>query len=196
MQALISMLRKRLYITWLGWAVAGVALAAVPITNLLTLQSAMGRMRFVTMDTRDTFYLTSAGSFEETKQLRLEIAKLATETIFSRSPEDFNDTERLERLFNPATTARLKQEASRDADIFRVQQIHQSCETGKILELQVDENTALVSVETQVLRTGSFNGRIINTSHHLVVFLRMTVNDSMAHNGRYPLVITDYQEKF
>ena len=82
--------------------------------------------------------------------IHAELAKMAAETIFSRNPDGFDNTERLERLFNPASTAALNKAAAKDADVCRSQQIHEKFETGQIRELEVDDNTALVSVEGQV----------------------------------------------
>ena len=196
MNALLQMLKRRLALTWLGYALAFIFAAAIPITNSLTLQAAMGRMRFVAMDSRDTFYLANLGSFETAQHVHAEIAKMAAETIFSRNPDGFDNPERLERLFNPATAATLNKDAARDADVFRAQQIHQKIETGQIRELEVDDNTALVSVQGQILRTGIFNQRVVNDAKKVTVFLRLHVNDDMAHNGRYPLVVTNYEERF
>jgi hypothetical protein len=196
MNALLAMLRRRL-MTAVIWQVLFVlAVIAIPVTNSLTLQKAMGRLRFVAMDSRDTFYLANLGSFETAQQVHVEIAKMAVETIFSRNPDGFDAPERLERLFNPASAARLTKEAARDVDIFRVQAIHQKVETGQIKELAVDDNTALVSVEGQILRTGTFNQRVVNDARKVTVFLRLNVNTDMAHNGRYPLIVSDYEERF
>ena len=104
--------------------------------------------------------------------------------------------ERLERLFNPATTATLNADAAKDSQVFRAQQIHQKFESGQIREVSVDDNTALVSVEGQILRVGLFNNRVVNNSRKVTVFLRLRVNDDMARNGRYPLVVTNYEERF
>ena len=136
------------------------------------------------------------GSFETAQHVHAEIAKMAAETIFSRNPDGFDDPERLERLFNPVTTAALNKDAARDAEVFRAQQIHQKIETGQIRELEVDNNTALVSVEGQILRAGVFNQRVVNDAKKVTVFLRLQVNDSMALNGRYPLVVVNYEERF
>jgi len=190
------MLKRRLAITWLGWVVAGLALIAIPVSNHLTLMAAMSQMRFVAMDSRDTFYLGNMGSFETAQHIHAELARMAAETIFSRNPDGYDDPERLERLFNPATAAALNKDAARDADVFRAQQVHQKVETGQIRELSVDSNTALVSIEGQVLKTGIFNGRIVNDAKKVTVFLRLTINGDMAHNGRYPLVVTNYEERF
>jgi hypothetical protein len=78
----------------------------------------------------------------------------------------------------------------------RAQQIHQKIETGQIRELEVDDNMALVSIQGQILRTGIFNQRVVNDAKKVTVFLRLHVNDDMAHNGRYPLVVTNYEERF
>ena len=192
MNALIAMLRKRLF-SAVSWQVLFLlAVVAILVDHQLTVAAMMKPLRFVAMDSRDTFYLSNVGNFEEAKQVHTELAKLAAETIFDRSPEGFDDPERLERLFNPTTTARLQKEAQRDADVFRAQAIHQKFEAGTIRELQVDNNTALVSVEGQVLRHGTFNGRIVDNTKAVTVFLKLAVNPDMVRNGRYPLVVVNY----
>jgi hypothetical protein len=193
---LVLMLRKRLMATWLWQALFVLAVIGGYAVVQLTIYQERQRLRFVAMDSRETFYLANLGTFETAQHIHAELAKMAAETIFNRSPDGFDAPERLERLFNPATTAALNKDASRDADIFRTSQLHQKFEAGQIRELEIDSNTALVSVEGQVLRTGMFNQRQVTDSKHVTVFLRLTVNDSMALNGRYPLVVTNYEERF
>lgn len=197
MKALLIMLRRRLTILWLGWVCFALALIAIPISNQLTLQTAMGQMRFVAMDSRDTFYLSSMGSFETAQHIRAELSKMAAETIFDRNPDGFDDPERLDRLFNPATTKDLQQQAGKDADAFKMEEMHQKFESqGPIEEISMDSNTALVCVHGQVSRTWMFNQRTQNQSRKVAVFLRLNVNEDMAHNGRYPLIVDRYEAKF
>jgi hypothetical protein len=194
--ALFGLLRRRLMAVWVWQGLFVLAVAAIPITNSVTLQTAMGRIRFAAMDSRDTFYLANLGSFETAQHIHAELAKMAAETIFSRNPDGFDDPERLERLFNPVTAAELNKEAARDSEVYRLQGVHQKMETGQIRELEVDDNTALVSVEGQILRTGVFNQRVTNETKKVTVFLRFRVNEDMALNGRYPLVVVNYEERF
>lgn len=196
MSPLVLMLRKRLMVTWLWQGLFVLAVIGGYLTVQLTIYQERQRLRFAAMDSRDTFYLANLGTFETAQHIHAELAKMAAETIFSRNPDGFDNPERLERLFNPATTTELNKDAARDAEVFRQQQIHQKIETGQIREIEVDNNTALVSVEGQVLRTGMFNNRIVNDAKRVTVFLRLTVNGDMARNGRYPLVVTNYQERF
>ena len=191
MSALVAMLRKRLMTTWLWQGLFVLAVIGGYAAVQLTIYQERERLRFVAMDSRDTFYLANLGTFETAQHIHAELAKMAAETIFSRSPDGFDDPERLERLFSPASTAQLNRDAARDADIFRSQQLHQKFEAGQIRELEIDSNTALVSVEGQILRSGVFNQRQVNDSKKVIVFLRLKTNDDMARNGRYPLVLKE-----
>jgi hypothetical protein len=193
MKALLQLLRRKAQTVWLGYALAFVFAAAIPVTNHFTEQTCMQRMRFVAMDSRDTFYLSSAGSYETSQHIHAEIAKLAAETIFSRNPDGYDDSERMDRLFGPLMIENLHKDAARDSDIFSSRQIHQKIEIGTIHELNVDAATALVSVEGQILRTGYFNGRMTNDTKNITLFLKLAVNTSMGTNGRYPLVVVDYK---
>src|SRR5260370_27215844 len=132
MSALVSMLRKRLMATWLWQALFVLAVIGGFVSHHLTVVEMMSRIRFVAMDSRDTFYLANLGSFESAQEIHAELAKMAAETIFSRNPDGFDNPERLERLFNPANTTQLDKDAAKDAEIFRHQQIHQKRGTGQI----------------------------------------------------------------
>src|SRR6516162_2631851 len=124
MSPLILMLRKRMMATsvWQGLFVLSVIGGFVAVQ--LAIREEHRRIKFVAMDSRDTFYLANLGTFESAKHIHAELAKMAAETIFSRSPEGFDNPERLERLFNPATYLNLQAEEKRDSESFKAQQIH------------------------------------------------------------------------
>jgi hypothetical protein len=67
MSALTLMLRKRLMTVWLWQAVFVLAVIGGFVSHHLTVAEMMRRMRFVAMDSRDTFYLSSVGSFESSR---------------------------------------------------------------------------------------------------------------------------------
>jgi len=190
------LMRRRLMTVWL-WV--GLFVAAVIwdfVDHQLTVRAMMQPIRFAAMDGRDTFYLSSAGSFDSAQHIHAEVAKLACETMFARNPGGYDAEDRLERLFNPATTKALQGDLQKDGDAFKAQQIHEKFESGTIRELRVDPATALVSVEGQVFRHSDFQGKVVDESKPVTVFLELRVNDDMAHNGRYPLVVTAYETRF
>ena len=196
MSPLVSMLRRRLMTVWLWQTLFVLSVLGGYGAVQLTIWQEHQALRFAAMDGRDTFYLASLGTFETAQHIHAELAKMAAETIYSRNPEGFDAPERLERLFNPATTAQLNKEAALDAETYRLQQIHSKFESGQVREMEVDDNNAMLSVEGQVLRTGMFNQRPVTDAKKVIVYLRLTVNGDIAHNGRYPLVVTDYKAKF
>lgn len=197
MQALLRMLRKKAQTLWLGYALALCFSVAIPITNWITLQTAMQRLRVAVPDMKGGYlYLDNVGSFDSATKIHNDTAKMAAETIFNRSPDGVDDPERLERLFNPETTAKATLESSRDAEAFKSEQIHQKIETGLIKEISVDNDTALVSVEAQILRTGLFNQRVFNDARTATIFFTMKLNKDIATNGRFPLVIVRYDTNY
>ena len=164
MSGIAILMRRRLMTVWL-WV--GLFVAAVVwdfVDHQLTVRAMMQPIRFAAMDSRDTFYLSSVGSFDTSQHIHAEVARLAAETIFNRNPEGYDDPDRLERLFNPATTKSLQNQLEKDADAFRAQQIHQKFESGTIRELRVDQTTGA----RQCRRTGvppcafqwKFRGRV------------------------------------
>src|SRR5206468_1028189 len=119
--ALVSMLRKRLMTTWLWQVLFVLAVIGGFVSHHLTVNEMMSPIRFVAMDSRDTFYLANLGTFDTARHIHAELAKMAAETIFSRNPDGFDNPERLERLFNPTTAATLTATAAKDADVLRSQ---------------------------------------------------------------------------
>ena len=95
MSPLVLMLRKRLMATWLWQALFVLAVIGGYAAVQLTIYQERERLRFVAMDSRDTFYLANLGTFETAQHIHAELAKMAAETIFSRSPDGFDDPERL-----------------------------------------------------------------------------------------------------
>jgi hypothetical protein len=190
------MMKKRAQVTWAGWAVAGVALAAIPVTNQLTLQTAMGQIRFYAMDQRNTYYVSSLGTFYDAQAYRREACRMAATAIFTRRPDGFEHPELLDRLFWPVAAQVVKDKAKEDEDQFKVEMMHQHCETGPMTEISKDKDSTLVSVEVQVMREYVFSQRLLNDVQKATLFLLLKVNPSMDTNGQYPLVVYSYKIRF
>src|ERR1700741_3980235 len=98
MNALINHLRTRARTVWLWRLMTVAALAAIPITNHLTEQTMMQQTRVIVMDGSDTFYLTAAGTFDQQTHLHAELARLAAQAIYSRSPDGPDLPETIDRI--------------------------------------------------------------------------------------------------
>lgn len=196
MKQLLAMLRRRAMALWI-WQTLFVGAVVWGFYNgHLAETEAMSRMRIAVPDTKGGFlYIDNAGSFEKAQAIHRESAKMAAETIFNRTPLGFEDPERMERLFNPDTYKLLLKDAARDEQVFQTQDIYQSIVTGQIKEISVDKDTTLVSVEGQIKSQKTLNQHVIPDSRNVTIFLRLQVNPDMASNGRFPLVVTNYEYK-
>jgi hypothetical protein len=195
MNALLTNLRNRARTLWL-WRLATVAaLIAIPITNHLTEQTMMAKTRVIVMDSKDTFYLTAAGAFEAQTKLHAELARMAAQAIYSRNPDGPDCPELIERLLGRECVETLHAAQAKDADVYRLQHVHQKVETGQIREVAVTAQQIVVNVQVQVLRDFQFNDRA--TGDHRTGWLTLNfVNNQDMLFGRFPLVVASYQENW
>jgi hypothetical protein len=180
---------------WMWRAATVAALAAIPITNRLTIDTMMQKTRVIVMDSSDTFYLTAAGTFEQQTHLHAELARMAAQAIYNRNPDGPDCPELIERILGRECAEGLRANLAKDADVYRVQRVHQKVECGQIREAAVSEHQIVVNVQIQVLRDFTFNDRCANDHRVGWLTLNFVPNWDMKY-GRFPLVVVAYQENF
>ena len=192
MVTLLDVLKKRFMslVLWQGLFV--LAVIAIPVSNWFTLQAALHPLRFVMLNSRDTFYLSAGGTFEDAKRVQIDYAKLAAQTLFDRSPDGLDAPERLDRLFNQRCEDQLKAELARDADLFRLQQLHQKIEIGRIRLVQLSADSAALEITGQVIRTGFLGGAVTQT-RSVVMNVKVMPNDEIETNHKFPMVVWAYE---
>jgi hypothetical protein len=152
----------------------------------------MKPIRFAALNSRDTYYFTPAGRFESVPEAHLEMAKLAVQTMFDRSPDGLDNPERVDHLFNSRCAEQLKAEVSKDADIFRNQQIHQKVEIGHVREVQVGQNSAAIEIIGQVIQTGFLDQRLAQT-RDVTINVQILPNYEILENRKFPMVVWNYE---
>jgi hypothetical protein len=194
MTNLIDVLRRRfLHVAvWQGLFVAAVIGGFVAV-HLNTVEL-MRRIRFVALNSRDTFYITSGGGFETIEQEHLEMAKLAGQTLLNRSPDGLDSPERVDRLFNAKCQEQVKADMAIDADVFRVQGLHQKLEVGHVREVQLNPSTAVLEIKGQVIRTGLLAH--IDQTREVIIDVQLMANDEVETNHKFPIVVYAYRVKF
>jgi hypothetical protein len=190
---IVDVAKKRLMTVWLWQGLFVVSVAAIPVTNYLTLQSAMGHIRFAALNSKNTWYITGSGTFEDTTREHLDMAKLACSTMFERSPDGLDSPERVDRVFNEKTSQQVKDDVAKDADTFAKQHLNQFVKFGLVREVQLEPNSAVVEVNAQLTRKGFLNGQ--DATIPLVVYVKLTPNDEIEQNRRYPMVVWAYEVK-
>jgi hypothetical protein len=192
MVTLLDVLKKRLMSVVLWQALFVGAVIAIPVSNWFIAQACLHPLRFVMLNSRDTFYLSSGGTFEDAKAVHIDYAKLAAQTLFDRQPAGLDSPERLDRLFNSRTEQQVNDDIAKDSDLFRLQQLHQKIEIGRIREVQLDASSAAFEITGQVIRTGYLGGQVTQT-RAVVMDIKLMANDEIESNHKFPMVVWDYQ---
>src|SRR5262249_15617133 len=96
---LVLMLKKRLMATWLWQALFVLAVIGGYVAVQLTIHQERERLRFVAMDSRDTFFLPTLVNLKPGKQIHTKLPKWAAEKNLTRSPTGFADPNGLDALF-------------------------------------------------------------------------------------------------
>jgi hypothetical protein len=167
--------------------------------HYLTVWTVTQPLRFVAMDGSGTFWISRLGTFETADEFRVDAARTAAEAMFNRNPNGFDNPKQVERAFNGVCYNRLKEQASRDADEFRLSQIHQEVEMGRVNQIALDSDTARMSVECQVIRSrlfGVVEKRVITDARRCTLLVKLAVNQDMAHSGKFPLEVVDYEVRW
>jgi len=150
-------------------------------------------LRFAALDGSGTFWISRVGTFEDADAFRVDAARTAAEAMFNRNPNGFDNPLQLEHAFNNACCKRVKEQAAKDADQFRVSQIHQKVETGKIHQIAMADDQARMSVECQVVQWRVFQGAVIPDAKKCLLLVKLAVNEQIAHSGKFPLEVVDYE---
>jgi hypothetical protein len=199
MSELVNHIRSRRLNVGLWQGLCLLLLFAIAADHYLTVWLMSQPLRFVAMDGSGTFWISRLGTFETADEFRVDAARTAAEAMFNRNPNGFDNPKQVERAFNGVCYNRLKEQASRDADEFRLSQIHQKVEMGRVNQIALDSDTARMSVECQVIRSrlfGVVEKRVITDARRCTLLVKLAVNQDMAHSGKFPLEVVDYEVRW
>lgn len=188
---------KRKFMHVAFWqATTAIAIIGGFVAVQMTVAQMMHPIRFVMLNSRETMYLTSGGTFETIEKIHLDYAKMAAETMFDRSPDGgLDNEERADRLFNTRTRQQLKDDVARDAEVFKKQQLHQKWECGQVREVALDNNSAALELKGQLIRTGFLHQRVVSTTP-VTLYVKLVSNDEIEENRKFPLVVFSYESRF
>lgn len=173
--------------------VALVATAYAVAAPYLVIRAHRARERVVILDAAGTFHLSPLLGFEEAGRLHEMHALLACLALWSRNPAGSDHPELLEKLFLPEALRQAREEVARSAEEFAAKALHQKPEVLKLTVLETREDTVLVEVEGQWIRTGLFQGRPFTEAPAFSVRFTLARNPNLAANGRYPLAVWKYE---
>lgn len=133
--------------------------------------------------------------FSEADQLHRDQAKLATLFLLQRSPKNLDFPNRIKLLYSIGAYEKAIARLEAEMDEFRIKSLHQKVELNETNILGIRDNSVLVSLTGQLIRTGDFEGQPFVEALNLSVKMTFVRNPAMIANGFYPTIVSDFEVK-
>lgn len=175
------------------WCLVALALLGFCIVQpFLIIQAYRTKERVVILDGSGTFHASPLLGFEEAGKLHEQCALLACLALYQRNPAGFDQPELLEKMFLPAALKKAHDNWAAQAAEFTAKALHQKPEVAKVTVLETREQTVLVQVEGQLVRTGILAGQSFTEAPSFTARFTLARNPNLAANGRFPLAVWHY----
>lgn len=138
------------------------------------------------------YYIGKLEDFEESTELHENQTEIAALCLFQRSPHGLDYKDRLQRLFSTDAYNNAMEMVNDDMNEFLEKSLHQKLEISKITHLQVRGNVVLTSLQGQLIRTGSFQGKTFTEKLDLNLEMQFVRNPNMARDESYPSIVTSF----
>jgi hypothetical protein len=153
------------------------------------LASKIGNKPQILLMDDNTFYLPKALDFADAKDLHVSQAGLLMESLFDRGPNGLDHSERLKRLCEKSAYKDAMNHIREEAEAFEAKKIHQKFELRSVQLLQAEDNSVLVAIDGQLIRTGAFSGEQFNEALVVKARLLFVRNPSVVINGAFPTLL-------
>lgn len=147
-----------------------------------------GKPQVILMDS-NTYYLPKSLDFADAKELHVSQAGLLMESLLDRSPDGIDHPERLKRLCEKSAYEEASKYIQKDAKAFAAKMLHQKFELRSVQLLQAEDNSVLVAIDGQLIRTGAFGGEPFNEALSVTARLLFVRNPSVVINGNFPTIL-------
>jgi len=170
-------------------------LAFVVIQPFLIIDAYRTRERVIIMDAAGTYSIAPTLDFTEATRLHEELALWSTYALLSQNPSGFDMPELLDKMFLDDAFKQARSLHSEAAKEFREKSIHQKVEIFEIKVLQTRSEQVFAQVKGQLIRTGTFEGKMFVEDPQFELTLTLHRNPNMLTNKRFPLAVIAFEEK-
>jgi hypothetical protein len=179
--------KDRTALFWFILACASMLLSALYARSIIS--AVQTKPQYVIMDGAGIYYLAPSVEFAQATALHHAQARLAMETLYTRTPEGLPLGNRLTKMFTKPARDLVKAELAKDEKKFETQKITQSVQDIQVLIGKVDPNGFIETrVSAKLTRQGTFDGKQQTKVFSVKAAFGWILNTSMAANGGYPTV--------
>ena len=136
-----------------------------------------------------TYYLPKALDFADAKDLHISQAGLLMESLLDRGPDGLDHPERLKRLCVRAAYEEATTLIQKEAESFQAKKLHQKVEIRAVQILQAEDDTVMVAVDAQLIRSGEFGDGPFQEALSVKARLLFVRNTSVLTNGSFPTLL-------
>jgi hypothetical protein len=140
-----------------------------------------------------TYYLPKALDFAEAKDLHVSQAGLLMESLLDRGPNGIDHPKRLRMLCEKSAYQEAMKFLQIEAQGFEAKKIHQKFELRSVQLLQAEDNSVMVAIDGQLVRSGAFDEAPFNEALLVKARLLLVRNPSMVINGAFPTLLRSLQ---
>jgi len=174
---------------------------ALLITNILgpmLVASIMRKPQLVIIaDEGGNMIIAPGMDFKAASKLHQTSAVLATQSLLNCSPAGFDSPEMAANLFIRGGRKKADDYMALTKADFGRKSMHQKVEVARVSVTSVTSRAEIeiyyIEVHGQVIRDGTIGGRFVREVDELKITFEMWRNPRLTENGRYPLVVNDYQ---
>lgn len=157
------------------------------------LASNIGNKPQVLLMDDQTYFLPKSLDFADAKDLHVSQAGLLMESLLDRGPDGLDHPERLKRLCEKNAYRDAVKYLQVEAEAFGSKKLHQKFELRSVQLLQAEDNSVLVAIDGQLIRTGAFSGEAFNEALSVKARLLFVRNPSVIINGNFPTILRSLQ---
>ena len=170
-------------------------------TNILgpmLVASIMRKPQLVIMaDEGGNMIIAPGMDFKAASKLHQTSGVLAAQSLLNCSPAGFDSPEMVANLYMRGGRKKADQYIAETRPDFERKSMHQKVEVSHVSVTSVtsraDIEVYYIEVHGQVIRDGTIGGRFVREVDELKMTFEMWRNPRLTENGRYPLVVNDFQ---
>ena len=185
------MLRKRHEARFWQWAFISSVLLFSGITLYQAIKPAP-RDDILVM-TEEGYHIAKLQAFADADRLHRDQAELAALFLFQRSPKGFDYPERIKLLYADVPYRKAHELVESEREEFILKSTHQKVELFRTKILSVRDQTVLVSLTGQLIRTGIFENEHFVEAFKFEAKMTFMRNPDLIANGAYPTIVSDFE---
>lgn len=181
----------------LWMAIAGFLLLTNLVTPIILVQTLIKPQLVVALDGANTFHVGPGQDYAASDEITTTHGVLGSLALLQRSEVGFDLPEMMERLYTRLANQKAKDQLQGEMEGMKERKERWRPEVSSVELVRVDDDRLyVIRAQGQLIKSGVAAGGRYETAQEYTLLLRLIRNPDILRNGRYPLVVYDYELSF